>query len=58
MIERYYSPKQVMELLNVSKSRAYEIFYQMPCLKSPLRVSEKALRNWIEQNTVYPRKSN
>jgi predicted DNA-binding transcriptional regulator AlpA len=54
MIDRYYSPRQVMELLGVSKSRAYEIFDQMPCLQRPLRVSERALKEWIAQNTKYP----
>lgn len=54
MIDRYYSPKQVMELLSVSKSRVYEIFDQMPCLQRPLRVSERVLKDWIARNTKYP----
>lgn len=54
MIDRYYSPKQVMELLSVSKSRAYQIFEQMPCLQRPLRVSERELKDWIARNTKYP----
>ena len=54
MIERHYSAKQVMEALSVSKGKAYEIMYQMPHLEGPLRVSEQALKTWIEKNTVYP----
>lgn len=53
-MERYYSPKQVAEILAISKSKAYEIIDQMPRLQSPLRVSERALRDWIERHTVYP----
>lgn len=54
MIDRYYSVKDVMEALQVSKSRAYEIVYEMPRLEHPLRVSERVLKTWLEQNTVYP----
>lgn len=53
-MERYYSPKQVAELLAISKSKAYEIIDQMPRLQSPLRVSESALKDWVARHTVYP----
>ena len=54
MLDRHYSPAQVAELLSVSRRHAYDIIYQMPHLESPIRVSEKVLRAWIDQNTVYP----
>lgn len=53
-MERFLSPAQVAEQLSISKSQAYNIVHQMPYLKSPLRVSEMALKDWIERNTVYP----
>ena len=54
MIDRYLSPAQVAEALSVSKRKAYDIIYQMPHLESPLRVSERIIKAWIEQRTVYP----
>lgn len=54
MLDRHYSPAQVAELLSVSRRHAYDIIYQMPHLESPIRVSEKVLRDWIEKHTVYP----
>lgn len=53
-MERYLSPAQVADTLSISKRKAYEIMYQMPYLPGPLRVSERALRDWIEKHTVYP----
>ena len=53
-MEKYLSPAQVAETLSISKRKAYEIMYQMPYIPGPLRVSERALRGWIEQNTIYP----
>jgi len=53
-MERYYSPAQVAEIMSISKRQAYNIMYQMPYIPSPLRVSERALKNWIEKHTVYP----
>lgn len=54
MIDRYLSPAQVAEALSVSKRKAYDIIYQMPHLEGPLRVSERIIKAWIEQRTVYP----
>lgn len=54
MIERYYSPRQIMELLDVGKSAAYDIIHEMPCLEHPLRVSERHLKAYLEDHTVYP----
>ena len=53
-MERYYSPKQVAELLSISKSKADEIIDQMPRLQSPLRVSEAALKDGVARHTGYP----
>jgi len=53
-MDRYLSPAQVAEALSVSKRKAYDIMYQMPYIPSPLRVSERALKDWIERHTVYP----
>lgn len=54
MLDRYLSPAQVAEALSVSKRKAYDIIYQMPHLEWPLRVSERIIKAWIEQRTVYP----
>lgn len=54
MLDRYLSPAQVAEALSVSKRKAYDIIYQMPHIESPLRVSERIIKAWIEQRTVYP----
>jgi hypothetical protein len=54
IMEKYLSPAQVAEIMSISKRKAYEIMYQMPYIPGPLRVSERALRGWIEQHTVYP----
>ena len=53
-MDKYLSPAQVAETLAISKRKAYEIMYQMPYIHGPLRVSERALRDWIERHTVYP----
>ena len=53
-MERFYSPAQVAEIMSISKRQAYNIMYQMPYIPSPLRVSERALKDWIERHTVYP----
>jgi len=54
MLDKYLSPAQVADTLSISKRQAYNIMYQMPYLPGPLRVSERALRDWIDKNTVYP----
>jgi predicted DNA-binding transcriptional regulator AlpA len=56
IMERYLSARQIMDVLSVSRSKAYEIINELPYLKSPVRVSEKLLREWIEKNTVYPKR--
>ena len=53
-MERFYSPAQVAEQLNISRRRAYDIINALPHIQHPLRVSERALKDWIERNTVYP----
>ena len=53
-MERYLSPAKIAEHLDCSKRHAYDIIYQLPHLENPLRVSERVLARWIEQNTVYP----
>ena len=53
-MERYLSPAQVAEQLAISKRKAYDIIYSVPHIASPVRISERALKDWIEQNTVYP----
>jgi hypothetical protein len=55
-MDKMLSPKQIMELMSISKRKAYDIIYQMPHIEGPLRVSERALKAWIEQKTVYPAK--
>ncbi len=45
-----------MDVLSVSRSKAYEIINDLPYLKSPVRVSEKLLKEWIEKHTVYPKR--
>ena len=54
MLDRHYSPAQVAELLSVSRRHAYDIIYKLPHLESPIRISERVLKTWIDQNTVYP----
>ena len=53
-MERYLSPAQVAEQLAISKRKAYDIIYSVPHISSPVRVSERMLKEWIERNTVYP----
>ena len=55
-MEKYLSPAQVAEQLSVSKRKAYDIIYSGPHIQSPVRVSERVLRDWIDRNTVYPMK--
>ena len=55
MREQMLSVKDVMEILRVGKSKAYNIMnLEIEHLQSPLRVSERALNEWIKRNTVYP----
>ena len=55
MIERFLTVKQVAEIMHCSLKTAYNMIYtKMPYLQWPLRVSERALKQYIEDNTVYP----
>lgn len=42
----------VAKILQVSKSKAYELMLDMDHLDSPRRVTEWALRDWIDSRTV------
>ena len=53
-MERYLSPAQVAEQLAICKRKAYDIIYSVPHISSPVRISERALKDWIDRNTVYP----
>ena len=53
-MERYLSAKQVAEILNCSDKTAYNVIHEMPFLERPLRVSERILKQYIEDHTVYP----
>lgn len=54
MIDKYLSPAQVAEIISCSKRKAYDIIYQLPHLPSPIRVSERILKQWIDDSMVYP----
>lgn len=53
-MERLLSPEMVAEIMSISKRSAYTVMYKMPHLQQPLRVSERALKEYIESRTVYP----
>jgi len=53
-MERMLSPDQVAEILSISKSSAYTVIHRMPHMESPIRVTERALRDYIESKMVYP----
>lgn len=53
-MERLLSTKEVMDVLSIGKSAAYNIMHQMPHLPSPLRVRERDLNEWIRSRMVYP----
>ena len=55
IMERFLSPAQIADVLSISKRQAYNIIYQLPHIERPLRLSEKALREWVERSTVYPK---
>lgn len=55
MLERCYRADEFAKLEGISKSKAYEIMSnEMPNRKHPLRVTEGAIREWREQNMIYP----
>ena len=53
-MERYLSAKQVADILGCSNKTAYNVIHKMPYLDQPLRVSERILKQYIEDHTVYP----
>ena len=53
-MERLLSPEQVAEIMSISKRSAYTVMNRLPHMQQPLRVTERALREYIEQRTVYP----
>ena len=48
------SCKDVMAIMGVSKSLAYDIMGRMPHLDSPVRVWERDLKRYIESRMIYP----
>ena len=55
-MEQYLTAEDIAARLKCSRRKAYEIMREMPVLRSPRRVSERALRDWIDRNTDYPRR--
>lgn len=53
-MERLLSPEQVAEIMSISKASAYTVIHRMPHMEGPLRVTERALREYIESRMVYP----
>ena len=53
-MERLLSPDQVAEIMSISKRSAYTVMNRMPHMEQPLRVTERALREYIESRMVYP----
>jgi hypothetical protein len=53
-MERLLSPDAVAEIMSISRRSAYTIMNRIPHMEQPLRVSERALREYIEKKTVYP----
>lgn len=55
-MEHYLTADDVAEALNCSQREAYEIMKELPRLRfrGLRRVSERALKDWIERNTEYP----
>lgn len=55
MLDRYYSPAEFAEVQGISLRKAYDIIHrEIPHQTNPLRVSERAIREWRERTTVYP----
>ena len=53
-MERLLSPEQVAEIMSISKRSAYTVMNRMPHMEQPLRVTERALKEYIESKMVYP----
>lgn len=54
IMEQYLCAKDVADALKCSSKTAYDVIHSMPCLKRPLRVSERIFKRWLEDHTVYP----
>ena len=54
MIDRLLSPEDVADIMSISKRSAYTVMHRIPHMDSPLRATERALREYIESKTVYP----
>lgn len=48
------SPEQVADIMSISKRSAYTVMNRIPHMEQPLRVTERALREYIESRMVYP----
>lgn len=54
MIDRLLSPEDVADIMSISKRSAYTVMHRIPHMDSPLRVTERALREYINERMVYP----
>ena len=53
-MDKFLDSNQVAEIISCSRRKAYEIIERLPHLPSPVRVSERELKRWIDENMVYP----
>ena len=44
----------VAGILKLSRRSAYTVMRSMPHTEKPLRVTERALAEWVDRRTVYP----
>ena len=44
----------VAGILKLSRRSAYTVMRGMPHTEKPLRVTERALTEWVERRTIYP----
>lgn len=54
MIDRLLSPEDVADIMSISKRSAYTVMHRIPHMDSPLRVTERALKDYIEGKMIYP----
>ena len=55
MIDQMMSVNDIMAVLKIGKSKAYEVMNSIyPRLQSPLRVREKDFNEWLKNKMVYP----
>lgn len=40
--------------MSISKRSAYTVMHSIPHMESPLRVTERALKDYVESRMVYP----